>query len=275
MRFAIINDIHNGPADSGFANGAQRKLTYLAEPLVKEFIEKMNTETHPEFVINLGDFIEDVNNREIDLGYFKKTHELFSTLQSPLYALIGNHDVRTLSDEDMLNILGYEKLYYSFDAGDYHFVCLSFTMTGNHRENLLDIKAEILPEQLEWLTKDLEASNKPVVIFVHYGLAEDNMKGNFWFETAPHYALLENKNEVKAILEKSGKVKAVISGHQHWNRMKVENGIPYFVITSLIENFNNDGIAAEAHTIVDLDKEKIRVDVKGNDPATFEYRFSK
>ena len=275
MRFAIINDIHNGPPTRGFANGVQRKLTYKAESLVKEFIEEMNTTIHPEFVINLGDFIEDVNNRETDLDYFKKTHDLFTSLKIPLYALIGNHDVRTLTDKDMLDILGYEKLYYSFDHGDYHFICLSFTMTGNHRENLLDIKAEILSDQLEWLIQDLETTNKPVIIFVHYGLADDDMKGNFWFESAPNYALLENRKEVKDILEKSGKVKTVISGHQHWNRMKVKNGIPYFVITSLVENFKNDGVAAEAHTVVDLDEHGIVVDVKGNDPATFEYKFSK
>ncbi len=274
MRFAIINDIHNGPPESGFAKGVQRKLTFRAESLIKQFVEEMNTSLHPEFVVNLGDFIEDVNDRETDLAYFKKTHDLFAPLKAPLYSLIGNHDLRTLTDEDMRLILGYERLYYSFDHGAFHFICLSFTMTGNHRENLLDIKAEFLPDQLEWLAHDLRLTDKPVVVFVHYGLADDDMQDNFWFDTDPQYAFLENRSEVRELLEKSGKVKAVISGHQHWNRMKVHNGIPYFVITSLVENFRNDGVATEAHTVVDLDEEKIVVEVKGNDPAIFSYTFS-
>ena len=269
MKFAIINDIHSGPSDSGFKNGIQRKLTFEAERLVKEFVEEMNAQEHPEFVINLGDFIEDVNLRDTDIQYFQKTYKMLSHLKMPVYSLIGNHDVRTLSEEDIAKMLGYEKMYYSFDAGNYHLIALSFIMTGDHTHDLSDIKAEIPSEQMKWLKADLAKTNKPVIVFIHYGLAEDDMKGNFWFESEPEYALLENRAAVRTILEESGKVKAVLSGHQHWNRMKVQNNIPYFVVTSLIENFRNDGTPTEAHTIVTLDEEKIVIDVKGNDLAKF------
>lgn len=273
MKFAIINDIHNGPSTSGFKDGIQRKLTYKAEDLIKEFVTQMNTTVHPEFVVNLGDFIEDVNERETDITYFKKTVELLKPLKMPVYSLIGNHDIRTLTTQDMCSLLGNEQLYYSFDHGDFHFVCLSFSMTGNHTQVLNDIKAEVLPEQIEWVTKDIQKTNKPVIVLIHYGLAEDTMIGNFWFESEPQYALLANRQEVKNIFEKSGKVKAVISGHQHWNKMHVENRIPYFVVTSLVENFRNDGTASEAYTIVNLDKDKIIIELNGNDPAKFQYEF--
>lgn len=55
--------------------------------------------------------------------------------------------------------------------------------------------------------------------------------------------------------------------------MKIHNGIPYLVITSLIENFRSDGAPAEAHTMVNLDEEGIIVEVKGNDPAKFEFIY--
>jgi 3',5'-cyclic AMP phosphodiesterase CpdA len=273
MKFAIINDIHNGPPNSGFINGIQRKLTYKAEGLVKAFGEEMNAHEHPEFVIILGDFIEDVNDRTTDIEYFKKTADLLSHFEMPAYPLIGNHDIRTLSDNDIKKILNYERLHYSFDKDNYHFICLSFEMTGNHTSDLSDIRAKVSKEQQEWLKHDLSNTTKDTIVFIHYGLAEDDMKGNFWFESGKNNALLDNRDEVKEILETSGKVKAVISGHQHWNRMKVENGIPYFIVTSLVENFNNDGIAAEAHTIVMLDNEKIIIKVKGNDPAEFSFEF--
>jgi 3',5'-cyclic AMP phosphodiesterase CpdA len=273
MKFAIINDIHHGPSDSGFKNGIQRKLTYEAERLVNEFVQKMNTLEYPEFVVSLGDFIEDVNNKETDIQYFQKTIKMLSHLDMPMYSLIGNHDIRTLTGQDIAKMLNYEHMYYSFDASGYHFVALSFEMTGDHTHVMSDIRAEVPAAQLEWLQKDLAQTDKSTIIFIHYGLAEDDMKGNFWFESEPHYALLSNRIEVRNILEQSGKVKAVISGHQHWNRMNVHNNIPYFIVTSITENFRNDGTPTEAHTIVTLNEEKIVVDVKGNDPVFFQYSF--
>ncbi|MBU1323387.1 hypothetical protein KKE75_05015, partial [Patescibacteria group bacterium] len=116
---------------------------------------------------------------------------------------------------------------------------------------------------------------KPTIIFSHYGLAEDDMKNNFWFESKPHYALIKNRLDVRKILEKSGKVVAVISGHQHWNRIHVHNNIPYFTVTSLIENFKNDGIPAAAYTIINLNKQQIIVDIQGNDPEKFSFNLTR
>jgi len=164
-------------------------------------------------------------------------------------------------------------MYYSFDRGEYHFIALSFEMTEDHTHDLAAISAQIPKTQIEWLKEDLSKTNKFCIIFVHYGLADDDMKGNFWFEKDSHHAMMGNRKEVRKILEDSGKVKAVISAHQHWNRMKIHNGIPYFTVTSMIENTHNDGIASGANTIIELDSEKINVNVRGNDPAIFEYKF--
>ncbi len=267
MKFAIINDTHVGPANEGYYKGIQRKLTQESERLINEFVSRMNNQEHPEFVVNLGDSIEDVNDRNIDVQSFKKTITLLSKLKVPVYFLVGNHDVRTLTQKEIAKMFGYENMYYSFDHGSYHFIVLSFELTGDHTHVLGDIHAEIPKEQIDWLKDDLFKTNKPALVFVHYGLAEDDMKGNFWFENAPEKALIGNRAQVRKILEESGKVKAVFSAHQHWNRMFVHNGIPYFTVTSLVENFNNDGVPAEAHTIVILEKDKVAVDVRGSDPA--------
>jgi len=273
MKFAILNDAHIGPITSGYKFGVQRKVMSEGEKLLKEFVRKMNEEDHPEFIINLGDSIEDVNDKEKDIISYKRFLSLLSPLKYPLYHLIGNHDVRTLPQEEIAKILGYEKMYYSFDRGEYHFIALSFEMTEDHTHDLAAISAQIPKTQIEWLKEDLSKTNKFCIIFVHYGLADDDMKGNFWFEKDPHHAMMGNRKEVRKILEDSGKVKVVISAHQHWNRMKIHNGIPYFTVTSMIENTHNDGIASGANTIIELDSEKINVNVRGNDPAIFEYKF--
>ncbi len=273
MKFAIINDMHIGPKNAGFYKGVQRKLTVEAERLVKQFVKEMNFKEKPALVVNLGDSIEDINERRADLVEFTKSKKLLSVLKMPIYTLIGNHDVRTLSHKDIANLFGYKEMYYSFDSEGYHFVALSFVMTGNHKIDLGDIFAEVPKDQLDWLKNDLGKNAKPTVVFMHYGLADDDMKGNFWFENAPEKGLLSNRVEVRRIFEESGRVKAVFTAHQHWNRMHVHNDIPYFTVTSLVENFNNDGVAAEAHTIVEIDPEKISVSVKGNDPAEYEHAF--
>lgn len=273
MKFAIINDIHLGPTDKGYKDGVQRKLLGEAEGLVKDFVKLMNENEKPKFVINLGDSIEDVNDKEQDIQSFQRAISLLGDLQMPTYWAIGNHDIRTLSHQDIAELLSCEKMYYSFDRGDYHFVALSFEMVGNHTKVLSDIRAEVPAEQLEWLQNDLRSSTKPTLIFTHYGVADDDMVGNFWFEGEPQHALLGNRKEVRQLLENNGDVIAVFNAHQHWNRMHVHNGIPYFTVTSLVENFNNDGIPSKAHTIVSVSSDKILVQVKGNDPAEFEYQF--
>ncbi len=273
MKFAIINDTHIGPENVGYKNGVQRKLMGETKSLVQDFVIKMNLQEKPEFVINLGDSIEDVNDKTIDIDSYQKTIHLLSTLKMPVYYLIGNHDIRTLTKEEIAQLLGYQQMNYSFDHDNFHFIALSFDMTEDHTHDLSAISAKVPDWQLDWLANDLSKTSKQTIVLIHYGLAEDDLKGNFWFETEPHHALLENRNQVKKILTESGKVIAVISGHQHWNRMHVENGIPYFVVTSMAENFNNDGVPANAYSIVELNANQITVKVKGNDPAVFKFGY--
>lgn len=271
MKFAIINDMHLSAPETGYENGIQRKLVGDSERLIKKFVNDMNVYEEPEFVVNLGDTIEDVKDLEGDTFYFKKAIKLLSGLKMPAYFLIGNHDVKTNDSNTIAKMLGYEKMYYSIDNSGYHFVATSFEHVDSETPGEVDrIMTE---EELEWLSQDLELTNKSTVVFTHYGLADDDMKGNFWFEKSPHKAVLKNQADIRKVLEKSGKVKAVISAHQHWNRMFVHEGIAYFTVTSLVENTNNDGVPAEAYTIVNLDDNKIVVDVNGNDPAHFEHSF--
>jgi alkaline phosphatase len=219
----------------------------------------------------LGDLIEDVRDKNVDKKRFAEVVGWFQHLPMPAYHLIGNHDVRTLTLPEAAELLGYKKTYYSWDSGNYHFIALSFEMTGNHQQDITDILAALPPEQLAWLKQDLASTQKPTVVFEHYGLAEDEMEGNFWFEGMSRYATLSNRDKVRQVLEESGKVRAVFTAHQHWNRFHMINGIPYFTMNSLVENFENKGVPAATWTLVNLSADKISVDIRGNDPAYFEF----
>jgi len=118
-----------------------------------------------------------------------------------------------LTQEEIAKILDYKKMYYSFDHDEYHFIVLSFEMTEDYTHDLAAISAKIPENQLEWLKHDLLKTNKLSIIFVHYGLADDDMKGNFWFNKDPQYAMMTNRKQVRRILEESKKVIAVISAH--------------------------------------------------------------
>lgn len=272
MKFAIINDTHVSSPDTGYEKGIQRKLVGKSEKLIQNFVHEMNETEKPAFVVHLGDLIEDVGDKDKDMYYLKKTVSLLSGLKPKIYFLIGNHDVKTNSAGELAQIFGYKKMYYSWDYDDYHFVALSFERDMDEKSPSYGT-THLTEEETKWLKADLAKTQKPTIIFSHYGLADDDMAGNFWFENIPDRAVLRDRSKIRKIFEDSGKVKAVISAHQHWNRMFVHEGIPYITITSLVENFHNDGEAAEAHTIVNLDKNNLSVAVKGNDPANYKFEF--
>jgi len=274
MLFSIISDIHLGPLDRGFIKGVQRKLSNLSEELLEEYVNKMNTLVQPDFVINLGDVIEDISNKNIDIKNYKKGIKILQKLKMPLYHAIGNHDLRTLTEEDIKNILGYNELYYSFDYQDWTFIGLFSQIIGNHTVDITDIKTVIPQKQLKWLKNTLAKTNKKTIIFLHYSLADQDLKDNFWFERDKVNALVTNRKEVRKIITQSGKVKAVFNGHLHWNKQTIHNNIPYYTVQSLIENFNNDGLASKSYTLVTLNKNNLKVEVKGNDPAQYTHSWT-
>ncbi|MEA2056989.1 MAG: metallophosphoesterase [Patescibacteria group bacterium] len=268
MQFSIISDIHIGPLERGYIKGVQRKLSNLSEKLLKEYINKINNDVRPDFVVNMGDVIEDISDKKIDVANYKTGIKILSQLKMPIYHIVGNHDLRTMTEEDIKKILGYKQLYYSFNHKNWSFVILLVKLVGNHTVDITDIKTVIPQEQLKWLEKTLTTASNNTIILLHYSLADQDLKGNFWFEGEPKNALVGNRKEVRKILEASGKVKAVINGHLHWNNKTVHNKIPYFTVNSLIENFNNDGVPSNAYTLVTLNDDNIQVEVKGNDPAS-------
>ena len=98
--------MHIGPVESGHYKGVQRKLVSESGRLVEEFVDRMNAQERPEFVVNLGDSIEDVNSRDIDIQSFKKSIALLSGLKMPVYSMVGNHDVKTLTQEEVAKKVG-------------------------------------------------------------------------------------------------------------------------------------------------------------------------
>ena len=265
-KIVFFSDLHYAP-ELPINNGSkiERKLIWYAEQMLEQITTRINNEIKPDIAIYLGDFVEDFNDHDKDIENLKFIWNRFQKINVPLYACIGNHDLRSMSTRtEVEKILGYEHSTFSFDMKDLHIVVLGTFVNnelGNEEGGIYKTQF-VSADDMKWLKEDLEKNTLPTIICIHFGVAEDEMKGNWWFECLPETALLGNRKELKEILKNDKNVLAVFSGHQHWTKKIIEDGIPYYVLGSMTENINNDGIPDGVYFIVDFNGEKLDVTEK-------------
>lgn len=262
-KLVIFSDIHYAP-ERPVNNGSiiDRKLTEYAVPILEQLIDKINNDIKPDVAINLGDLVEDFNDHDKDIINLNFIWNMLKDINVPFYSAIGNHDLRSMSSRtEVEQIMGYEHSTFSVDILGYHFVFLGLNVNKTSTvESGGILKTRCISEEdLEWLKNDLEKNEIPSLIFTHYGLAEDDMKGNWWFEKNPDHAVLGNRKEIKEILKNDENIVAVFSGHQHWTKKTIEDRISYYVVGSLTENINDDGVPDGVYFEVTLDGNEIEV----------------
>ena len=268
MRFAAVTDLHFGRAVPH--RGVDRKLTVRAPALTAAFVADMNRRVRPDFVVVLGDVIED-DAPQADLDNYTEAVAILSGLNMPVRYVYGNHDLVNLTHDQLLTISGEIALNSSFDVEGWHLVRLHSTASFERPDRSgrePGLRAEIAAEHLNWLHQDLAAANRPTIIFTHFSAADLNLSGQFWFEDAPDQALLANRAKVRDVLE-SHDVTMAMNGHVHWNNHTVHNQISYITIQSLIENATGDGEPAGAWAVVEAEATHLEVTVSGRDPARY------
>ena len=211
VRFAIASDFHAPDIPDG-------------EHRVATFIKAANDEK-VDFIIELGDFCRLDSASQV-------YRNLWNSFPGDKYQVIGNHDMDRYTFEEYTQGMNMPARYYSFDQGDFHFIVLDGNnlfdgkkYTHYARANYyVDAKkrAHIDPEQMDWLKKDLAATNKRCILFSHQSIEE----------------ALNNGAEVRKILEAENqragfkKVVMAFGGHNHSNYSKEINGITYVQINS-------------------------------------------
>ena len=263
-KIVIFSDLHYAP-EKPVNNGSriERKLMEYAEPLLDKLTHEINDVIKPDLVLNLGDLVEDFNDHDKDIENLTYIWQKFAKINAPFYSCIGNHDLRSMSSRtEVENIMGYKHSTFSFDIKELHVVIL-----GTYVDNSLGtaeggiFKTQFISdEDLTWLKTDLKKNKLPALICLHFGVAEDNMKGNWWFESCPETALLGNRKELKQILKKHKNIIGVFSGHQHWTKHIVEEGLSYHILGSMAENINNDGVPDGVYFVVNFDGQKLAVE---------------
>ena len=229
LKAGIITDMHKTTkADSA------TRIYSTAMDKMKVFMDAMKKEK-PAFLIELGDFVDTLSQGTDPAANLQEIETLFTSFAGPTYHVLGNHDFDNLKREAFLSGItntGIEKgkTYYSYDADGVHCIVLDADYTpGNFRPYDMNTPEDtfwtwvdtiVPPQELEWLKQDLQKTDKPVLVFSHQTLDRvDEQDHN-----------IKNASAVRAALEASGKVLAVISGHDHQGGYSNIKGIHYVVL---------------------------------------------
>jgi 3',5'-cyclic AMP phosphodiesterase CpdA len=182
------------------------------------------------FAIEIGDLTDHygAGSAAIALADLGTIDAAFSGVGETFYAF-GNHCQDKLTKAEIIAATSMPAPYYSFDRGGVHFVVLDSNYSADSDGASYgaggfawDVNF-IPPTERAWLEADLAATEFPTLIFCHYRL---HASGQYY---------VNNASAVRAIMEASGKVKGVFTGHNHINDFDVVNGIPYFAMMAMTE----------------------------------------
>jgi len=244
VRFGIFTDSHYADREPSGTRFYRESIDKLSE-----CIDVMNSE-NVDFMIELGDFKDQGNPpvEEETIRFLSVIEKEYCRFKGPHYHVLGNHDHDSISKDQFLQGIsntGFSAAqpYYSFNTGSVHFVVLDANYTSDGKPydhgNFDWTDAFIPGRQLRWLKKDLSATSKPVVIFIHHRL--DITDENKIFGPS-------NADKIRRILENSGKVIMVFQGHEHSGALNRINNIPYYTLKGMVEGSgseNNSFIIAE------------------------------
>ncbi len=236
--------------DAHYADIPKRGTRHYGESVDKmaECVELMNNQK-VDFLIELGD-LKDESKPATEAGtlkFLQRIEAVFGRFKGPRYHVLGNHDVDSISKEQFLDLventgIGKERSYYSFDSKGAHFVVLDADYTANGTDydhgNFNWRDTNIPDHELKWLGKDLAATSKPVIVFVHQQLDETGA-----------YHSVKNGVAVRRVLEKSGRVLAVFQGHNHGGAYSHIEGIHYYTLKALVEG---SGAENNSYAIVEV-----------------------
>ena len=250
MKFLAFTDLH-------YTDDNSHKVRFRPKSLekVKKAIDEHSVGC--DFIIDLGDTADEVIGAKAQVSLWQEVFDAMKESGKDYYALIGNHDT-SVSKEKWIQISGMRDRYYSFDCGEYKIICLdgnnNDTDTPYPEKEILWSECYLDTEQIKWIKKEIDESQKDVIVFCHQMFLMDDI------ENGDDHVLI-NRKEIIDHFEKSGKVKAVFCGHYHYGNFSEKNGIYYITLRAICTGDNQN------HAVVTVEKDFIRIEGYGGQPS--------
>lgn len=235
FRAGLMTDLH-------YADKEPTKTRFYREALAKldEAVDFMNREK-PALVVELGDFIDQADSVEREIEWLKTMESHFAKLTMPRHYVLGNHCVGTLTKQEFAANTKAAGGHVAFEEKGVTFLildaCFREDGTPYERKNFNWQDANLPKAELEWLDSELKKAGGPLIVFAHQRLDMDKAHA------------VRNAAEVRALLEKSGKVLAVFQGHSHKNDYQQIEGIHYTTLVAMVEG---SGMENSGYSLLDV-----------------------
>ena len=207
FRFAVFGDFRPAKADAPYPP----QFTLVRDALSSE---------KPIFAVSTGDayfgyggtmaqFTEEVK------GFIAATR----TWDTPLFNVIGNHDVTGSAERETYLKRVYGNLYGSVDVGIAHFIFLDSDEVGR--------EGKVAGEQLAWLERDLKVNRGAAAIFVFlhrplFSVLDPDLRRRKSFSDR------KNRDALHRLFVRF-KVAGVFAGHEHLYDERVVDGVRYWI----------------------------------------------
>jgi UDP-2,3-diacylglucosamine pyrophosphatase LpxH len=219
MKIGLFADLHYA---KGLVSGTRQCGQSLQK--LQRILNKLGD---ADLFINLGDALNEGASQQENLENLRAFQDVLAASGKPVYHVLGNHDTHAFPRSALLACE--PEGGYTFMAGET--CCL--VLDGNYTKSGLsyyqidwDWTDTSLPEsQIHWLERRLNQAAGSVIVFCHQNL---DIRPN-----DPH--VVANADRIERMLERSGKVAAVIQGHYHPGYFQRIHGIPYYTLKAVCE----------------------------------------
>ncbi|MDR2535429.1 MAG: metallophosphoesterase [Treponema sp.] len=244
VRFGLLADPHCGLAETHINRYYSHSFDKMRQAVT------VFKENNLDFIAELGDLKDQgcPPQKNQTLSFLDAAEEILQTFQGPVYHILGNHDMDSISKRDFLKHAGNpggsgNKSFYAFLVKGIRFVVLdaNFNADGSpYDSGNGDWRTAIIPkEEIQWLKQELFGPY-PVIILTHQLL-------DFFSGLSQDY-YVKNSPKIVELLEMSGQVLAVFQGHHHEGHYSFRRGIHYVTLKGMIEGSfpeNNSFAAVE------------------------------
>jgi 3',5'-cyclic-AMP phosphodiesterase len=236
FRIAHLTDMHV-MSDGTMSVNAQTGF-------IKALEHAQNLSPKPDLILQGGDGIMDAlrtSKGDVKAQWKAFQEALAKHLHTPIRHAIGNHDCWTGPGSKNDALYGktwamqqykLTKPYYSFEAGNWHFIVLDSTdlsTTDSH-----GYRAKLDETQFKWLEHDLAStpSTRPVLVLSHIPILAvapyldgDNEATGNWVVPAAWMHI--DARRLKTLFSAYPNVRLCLSGHIHLRDSAVYNGVTY------------------------------------------------